>query len=220
MAGRIQRLPPSQEPSFVSPLPHLPFSQDNFVLFRVTAVFPNHFLPRSLFGSLYKSAASLSSPSLLDAISHYVPSYFILTLPLIRPSISLVHSPRLFCRAPLSFYTVFTRTVKPPHSHPLSLAPPALLPSFPVLLIYFHAALSQWAVHRNHISPQSWGEVGPEGSRRSHKEILRSFQHDDSNSGRSSIFWDFSQPPPPAPRQLIQYVESRTERCSFVNNFH
>lgn len=219
-AGRIWRLPPSREPSFVS---HLPFSQNNFVLFRVTAVFPNHFLPRALCGSLSISLPPPSHPHLSRMLSLTLCPHISLWLCLSLGSLSLLSTPLVFfCRAPLSFFTVFTYTVKPPQSHPLSLAPPppALLPSSPVPLVYFHAALSQWAVHRNHISPQSSGEVGPGGSRRSHKEILRSFQRDDSNSGRSSIFWDSSQPPPPDPRQLIQYVESRTERCSFVNNFH
>lgn len=102
-------------------------------------------------------------PSLVAAISHFLPPYFILTLPLIRPSILLVHS------------SLFLPLYSPPYSPPppfcLSAAYPPV-PSFfwasshtlslplPISLFYFHAALSQWAVYRNHINPErrSWGE--------------------------------------------------------------
>lgn len=79
----------------------LPFFLNNFSLFHVMAVFPTHFPPIALSLVLSVKVYALLSfsslpPLLLVTISHVLPSYFILTLVLIRLSISLVHWSRLF----------------------------------------------------------------------------------------------------------------------------
>lgn len=69
------------------------FFLNSSFLFHVMAVFPNHFPPISLWCFLSKFMPHSQPPvphSCLLSLS--LPSYFILALPLIRPSISLVHS--------------------------------------------------------------------------------------------------------------------------------
>lgn len=135
---------------------------NNSFLFYVMAVFPSHFLPVSLwcFLSNFMPRSHSPLPLLLLDISHGLPSYFILTSALIRPSIflvlpfSLAHlsttSPSSHALAPPLFFRCLS-TAYPP-------VPFFLLTFFHTLpllfsLFYFHAALSQSAVYRNHINP-------------------------------------------------------------------
>lgn len=163
------------------------------------AVFPNHF-PHSL--KVYGSLSFSSPPPLVVTISHAVPSYFIQTLPLIRLPISLVHSSRsLFFIPPNSLssslyhllcFSIYLPQI--PQCHSFSW-PSLTLSSTLFSLFYFHAALSQWAVYRNHINQECEGELGERAiGRETFSEVLSVL----TVTGEDHLSFGFSLPPSPS----------------------
>lgn len=65
---------------------------EQFFFYFMSWMFFQSISPQSLSGAFSPSLCFTLNPLLVVAISHVLPSYFILTLPLIRPPISVVHS--------------------------------------------------------------------------------------------------------------------------------